>query len=88
MQYRARPLRLPTVHRGRGLLPAAEQLLKYDAFESILWSLRKRLRRDIVTPPDWDDACRAVRQYFANPPSGVGSSWEPWKNYDFDLPAA
>ena len=70
---------------ARTPLPGVERLLKFDAFESIFWTLRKRLRGDIGWPPDWDEACHEVKRYFATPPPGV-AQWQPWKNYDFDVP--
>jgi len=72
---------------ARTPLPGIQRLLKYDAFESIMWSLRKRLRNDIGWPPDWQEGCQEVRRYFATSPLG-SFEWAPWKNYDFDLPAA
>ena len=68
-------------------LPGASRLLNYDAFESIFWTLRKRLRGDIVWPSDWDEGCREVSRYFASRPLG-SREWAPWANYDFDAPAA
>merc|ERR1712185_710716 len=52
-------------------LPGAEQLLRFDAFESVMWTLRKRLRKDIGWPSDWDEGCRAVSRYFATSPKGL-----------------
>ena len=62
-------------------LPGASDLLRFDAFESIMWTLRKRLRRDIGGPPEWDEGCRAVEQYFAQQPPGVRGEWGPWQNH-------
>ena len=74
---------------ARTPLPGASRLLKYDAFESIMWTLRKRLHKDIGWPPDWDEGCREVQRYFAERPDGFsGAPWEPWKNYDVDRPMA
>jgi hypothetical protein len=70
-------------------LPEQEQLLKYDAFESLMWTLRKRLRHDIGWPTDWEEGCRAVRRYFSQTPKGGktgGRAWAPWQNYEFDVP--
>lgn len=72
---------------ARSPLPGVERLLRFDAFESIMWTLRKRLRADINWPSDWDDACREVSRYFGSPPRNSGldpSSWRPWANYEFD----
>jgi len=70
-------------------LPSSEPLLKFDAFESVMWTLRKRLHKDITWPPDWDEGCRAVQSYFKQPPPSMGSmEWAPWANYEFDPPAA
>ena len=63
-------------------LPEQDRLLKYDAFESLFWTLRKRLRGDIQTPPDREEACAAVRDYFKRSARG----WGPWANWA-DLPA-
>ena len=41
-------------------LPDASRLLQFDAFESIFWTLRKRLHQDIGWPPDWQQACGEV----------------------------
>ena len=69
-------------------LPGQEQLLRYDAFESVMWTLRKRLRGDIGWPKDWDEGCAAVTKYFKDPPSSLGSRpWAPWANYEFDVPS-
>jgi len=65
-------------------LPGAESLLRFDAFESVMWTLRKRLRKDINWPSDWQEGCRAVERYFSAPPDGVSGAWEPWKNYALD----
>ena len=67
-------------------LPDQQQLLKYDAFESVMWTLRKRLRKDIEWPADWEDGCRAVGRYFASPPPGFpgGQQWKPWALRDYD----
>ena len=67
-------------------LPDAERLLKYDAFEMIMWTLRKRLRGDVgSSPPDWDEGCAEVRRYFKHKPRRMrGRPWKPWQNYDFD----
>jgi len=62
-------------------LPNPSALLRFDAFESIMWTLRKRLRADIGWPSDWEDGCRAVEQYFAQRPPGVHGAWGPWKNH-------
>ena len=70
---------------ARTPLSGAERLLKYDAFESIAWTLRKRLRGDIGWPPDWDEGCKEVSKYFAARPAG-SRDWAPWANYDFDVP--
>ena len=72
---------------ARTPLIGAERLLKFDAFESIFWTLRKRLRGDIGWPPDWDEACHEVTRYFKQSPRGGPADWQPWKNYDFDVPA-
>ena len=69
---------------ARTPLPGAERLLSFDAFESIIWTLRKRLRKDINWPTDWDEGCREVTRYFASNPLG-SSEWKPWGNYDFDV---
>ena len=66
-------------------LPGQAALLQYDAFESVIWTLRKRLRRDIGWPSDWADGCRAVRRYFETPPAGA-ARWEPWKNQPHEPP--
>jgi hypothetical protein len=72
---------------ARTPLPDAEGLLEFDAFESMVWTLRKRLRKDIGWPPDWDEGCRAVSRYFATPPQGVTPHrWAPWANVAFDTP--
>ena len=63
-----------------------ERLLRFDAFESVMWTLRKRLRKDIGWPPDWDEGCREVSRYFKTPPMG-SMDWAPWANYEFDAPA-
>ena len=68
-------------------LPNADRLLDFDAFESIFWTLRKRLRGDIGWPPDWDEGCREVRRYFASPPEGAHGEWAPWANFELDAPA-
>ena len=67
-------------------LPGAERLLKFDAFESVMWTLRKRLRNDVGWPSDWEEGCREVKRYFASNPAGL-SEWAPWANYEFDAPA-
>ena len=66
-------------------LPGQAALLQYDAFESVIWTLRKRLRRDIGWPSDWADGCRAVRRYFETPPAGA-ARWEPWRNQPHEPP--
>ena len=71
---------------ARTPLPGAERLLAYDAFESIIWSLRKRLHGDVTWPLDWDEGCREVGRYFGDPPSGVGGEWAPWANFGYDKP--
>ena len=70
---------------ARTPLPDAERLLKYDAFESIMWTLRKRLRGDIGWPTDWEEGCREVSRYFKEGQAKRG--WRPWGNYEFDVPA-
>jgi hypothetical protein len=68
-------------------LPGVDRLLKFDAFESIFWTLRKRLRKDIGWPSDWQEACEEVQHYFSEPPPGVDrSQWAPWANYEFTPP--
>jgi hypothetical protein len=62
-------------------LPGASDLLRFDAFESIMWTLRKRLRGDIGWPSDWADGCAAVEKYFATKPPGVHGEWTPWRNH-------
>jgi len=68
-------------------LPDQARLLRYDAFESLMWTLRKRLRKDVGTkPPDWEEGCAAVRDYFTRTPLGVAAGgWAPWANWK-DLP--
>ena len=73
-------------HAALNLLPGQSALLNYDAFESVMWTLRKRLRRDIGWPTDWADGCRAVKKYFATAPPGT-SRWDPWRNQPHDVPA-
>jgi hypothetical protein len=67
-------------------LPAAERLLNYDAFESIAWTLRKRLHNDIGWPSDWDEGCKEVSRYFASRPPNV-REWAPWANWDMEAHA-
>ena len=67
---------------ARTPLPGASRLLKFDAFESIAWTLRKRLHSDIGWPADWDEGCQEVTRYFEREPTGSGE-WKPWANYDF-----
>jgi hypothetical protein len=69
-------------------LPDQEQLLRFDAFESVMWTLRKRLRKDITWPADWDEGCRAVSRYFASPPKGAPQNWKPWGLREYDPPPA
>jgi len=69
---------------ARTPLPAARDLLRFDAFESVMWTLRKRLRRDIGWPPDFAAGCRAVARYFEKAPQGVGR-WAPWANHELDM---
>ena len=66
---------------ARTPLPDAEKLLNFDAFESLMWTLRKRLRKDIGWPPDWADGCAEVERYFAARPDGVTGAWAPWANW-------
>jgi hypothetical protein len=66
-------------------LAGAQRLLNFDAFESIAWTLRKRLHHDIAWPSDWEEGCREVSRYFASNPLGSGE-WAPWANYEFDAP--
>ena len=67
-------------------LPDQHKLLRFDAFESLMWTLRKRLRGDIDGPPDWDQGCAAIRDYFTHPPKGSPrNGWAPWANWK-DLP--
>ena len=68
---------------ARTPLPDATRLLNFDAFESIAWTLRKRLHGDIGWPADWDEGCKEVTRYFSSPPTGTGE-WKPWANYDFE----
>jgi len=67
-------------------LPGATRLLEFDAFESIAWTLRKRLHGDIRWPRDWEQGCLEVSRYFATRPIG-SQEWAPWANFDFDLPS-
>jgi hypothetical protein len=67
---------------ARTPLPDATRLLKFDAFESIAWTLRKRLHHDINWPADWDEGCAEVGKYFASQPTGSGN-WKPWANYEY-----
>ena len=68
-------------------LPNAQRLLNYDAFESIMWTLRKRLHKDINWPADWAEGCKEVTRYFATSPLGGGRPWQPWANYEFEVPS-
>lgn len=68
---------------ARTPLPGAEALLRYDAFESIMWTLRRRLHGGLGWPADWNQGCKAVRDYFEHPPAGV-REWRPWANFDLD----
>ena len=68
-------------------LPGAARLLNFDAFESIAWTLRKRLHGDIGWPSDWDEGCREVRRYFESKPIGA-REWAPWANWEYDAPPA
>ena len=65
-------------------LPEQAKLLPYDAFESVMWTLRKRLRNDIGWPADWEEGCRAVTDYFATPPKSAPREWKPWGVRDYD----
>jgi len=65
-------------------LPGAQGLLKFDAFESLLWTLRKRLRNDMTWPSDWKEGCRAVRKYFEKSPHATVKEWAPWGNFELD----
>ena len=65
-------------------LPEQAKLLQYDAFESVMWTLRKRLRNDIGWPADWEEGCRAVTDYFSTPPKGAPREWKPWGVRDYD----
>ena len=70
-------------------LPSAERLLKFDAFEMLMWTLRKRLRGESWTrPPDWDEGCSEVRRYFEQRPRGLNPrvEWKPWQNHDLGRP--
>ena len=61
-------------------LPGQSDLLRFDAFETVMWTLRNRLRGDAAMPRDWSHGCRAVRRYFRSPPAGI-FEWRPWQNH-------
>ena len=65
---------LAQVYSLLGLLPIEDR---------IAWTLRKRLRKDIGWPSDWEDGCKEVTRYFENSPLG-GQEWAPWANYEFE----
>lgn len=83
--YCAWPRMLWLRHDGAARpLPEQAKLLRFDAFESVMWTLRKRLHNDIGWPADWEEGCRAVTDYFATPPKGAPKEWKPWGVRDYD----